>query len=81
MAGLIGAIELVADKDSMRRFDKEAGAGSVCRDMSIESGLVMRPVSDTMVLSPPLTLSHEQADELVEKAWRALDLTQKTLSG
>jgi putrescine aminotransferase len=49
--------------------------------MSIESGLVMRPVSDTMVLSPPLTLSHEQADELVEKAWRALDLTQKTLSG
>lgn len=79
MVGLIGAIELVADKESMRRFDKEAGAGAVCRDMSVESGLVMRPVSDTMVLSPPLTLSHEQADELVEKAWRALDLTQQAL--
>lgn len=81
MAGLIGAIELVADKDSMRRFDKDAGAGAVCRDMSVGCGLVMRSVSDTMVVSPPLTLSHEQVDELVEKAWRALDLTQKALTG
>lgn len=81
MVGLIGAMELVADKDSMQRFNKDAGAGTICRDMSVDSGLVMRAVNDTMVVAPPLILSHEEADELVEKAWRALDLAQRELSG
>jgi putrescine aminotransferase len=28
-----------------------------------------------MIISPPLVLSHAEADELVDKAWRCLDLT------
>jgi putrescine aminotransferase len=39
----------------------------------------MRAVGDTIVTAPPLTLSHEEADELVEKAWKCLDLTQQAL--
>jgi putrescine aminotransferase len=74
-------MELVADKESMQRFDKDVGAGTVCRDLSVESGLVMRAVGDTMVVAPPLTLAHEEADELVDKAWTALDRTREALSG
>jgi len=81
MVGLLGAMELVADKESLQRFPKDAGAGTMCRDLAVEAGLVMRAVGDTMVVSPPLTLSHEEADELVDKAWTALDRTKEALSG
>jgi len=76
MIGLMGALELVADKSSLERFDEDLGVGTRCRDLSADNGLVMRAVGDTMVVSPPLVLSHEQADELVEKAWRTLDQVQ-----
>lgn len=81
MVGLIGAMELVADKESMTRFEKDARAGTVCRDLSVDSGLVMRAVGDTMVVSPPLTLSHAEADELVDTAWTALERTREALKG
>lgn len=80
MVGLMGAIELVRDSESLERFDKDVGAGTVCRDFLVNNGLVMRAVGDTIVAAPPLTLSHEEADELIEKAWKCLDLTQKAVS-
>ena len=36
----------------------------------------MRAVGDRMVVSPPLILSHEEADMLVERARIALDRTE-----
>ncbi len=77
MVGLMGALELVSDKDTLERFDKDDGVGTKCRDISVDTGLVMRAVGDTMVVAPPLILTHEQADELVAKAWKCLDLTAK----
>jgi len=79
--GLVGAIEIVADKTSRERFPKDTGAGSVCRDFCFANGLVMRPVGDTMIVSPPLVMEHSHIDELVEKAWRSLDLTAKAIGG
>jgi len=79
MVGLMGALELVKDKASLERFDEDDGAGTICRDFLVNNGLVMRAVGDTIVTAPPLTLSYEEADELVEKAWKCLDLTQQAL--
>ena len=79
MVGLIGALELVANKETLERFDKDKGVGAICRDFLVNNGLVMRAVGDTIVVAPPLVLTHEQADELIEKAWKCLDLTQAAL--
>jgi putrescine aminotransferase len=76
MVGLMGALELVADKGSLQRFDENKGVGKICRDFLVNNGLVMRAVGDAIIVAPPLILTHEQADELVEKAWMCLDLTQ-----
>jgi len=73
--GLVGAIELVKDKQTRERFDDDATAGAVCRDASIINDLVMRATGDTMIIAPPLIISHEQVDELVTKAKLALDET------
>jgi len=79
MVGLMGALELVASKKTLERFDEDRGVGKICRDLLMDNGLVMRAVGDTLVVAPPLILSHEQADELVEKTWKCLDLTQAAL--
>ncbi|MDX1480171.1 MAG: aspartate aminotransferase family protein [Woeseiaceae bacterium] len=80
MVGLMGALELVADKGSLERYDEDLHAGTICRDLSVENGLVMRAVGDTMVVAPPLTLNREQADELVDTAWKTLDMTRDALA-
>ncbi|MBL1377892.1 aspartate aminotransferase family protein [Zobellella iuensis] len=77
--GLVAALELVADQRDLRRFDSTVGAGLICREHCFEQGLVMRAVGDTMIISPPLVISHAEVDELITKARRALDLTHQTL--
>ncbi|MEO8444142.1 MAG: aspartate aminotransferase family protein [Gammaproteobacteria bacterium] len=78
-AGLIGGLELVPQKGDRRRFAKELKVGERCRDLCIEQGLVMRAVGDTMIVAPPFITSDDQLDELVDKAWQALDRTQAAL--
>ena len=80
MVGLMGALELVANDRTLERFDEDLRAGTICRDTSVDNGLVMRAVGDTMVVAPPLILTREQADELVELAWKTLDMTRARLS-
>ncbi len=75
----MGALELVADKTSLERFDKKIGVGTICRDVCVNNGLVMRAVGDIMIIAPPLIITREQIDELTEKAWKCLDLTQKAI--
>jgi len=77
--GLIGALELVADKPSRRRFAADLQSGTRCRELSVDNGLVMRAVGDTMIVAPPLVISHAEVDELVDKAARVLDLTAESL--
>ena len=78
MVGLMGALELVENKDTLERFDEDAGVGAICRDHLVNNGLVMRAVGDSIVVAPPLVLTHEEADQLIEIAWKCLDLTQQS---
>jgi putrescine aminotransferase len=77
--GLLGAVELVRDKVTRERFDKEQQAGNRCRDFCFNNGLVMRAVGDKMIVCPPLVISAAQVDELVDKARLCLDLTARDL--
>lgn len=79
MIGLMGAIEIVKNKKSLQRYEEKQGVGTICRDHLINNGLVLRAVGDTIVAAPPFSLSHDEADEMLEKIWKCLDLTQATL--
>ncbi|MEM7212649.1 MAG: aspartate aminotransferase family protein [Pseudomonadota bacterium] len=79
MTGLIGAIELVQNKETMARFPSEVSAGMTCRDLSVANGLVMRAVGDTMIISPPLIISEAECDTLVRTARQALDALAEKL--
>jgi putrescine aminotransferase len=73
--GLIGAIELVADKAKRKRFNPMGRVGTICRDHCFANGLVMRAVRDGMVMSPPLIIEQAEIDEMLDKARHCLDLT------
>jgi putrescine aminotransferase len=75
--GMLAAIELVAHKGSRTFFRNRGAVGLVCRDHCFKNGLIMRAVRDTMITAPPLVMTRENVDELVEKAGRCLDLTAK----
>lgn len=77
--GFLGALELVADKVTRRFFPGRGDVGLICRDHCFSNGLVMRAVRDTMIISPPLVMTRAHIDELIEKAWRCLDLTARDL--
>jgi putrescine aminotransferase len=77
--GMVAALELVADKPTRARFDKNGSAGVRCRNFCVDNGLIMRAVGDTMIISPPLTLGHEEIDLLIERARAALDQTHAAL--
>lgn len=80
MVGLMGALEIVENKDTLQRFDKKRGVGTICREKLLVNGVCMRAVGDTVICAPPFVLSHAEADEMIEATWKALDLTQQALS-
>ena len=78
--GLLGGVEIVADKKTAARFGgKEGNAGPVVRDFCIENGLMVRGIRDTIVMSPPLIISRQQIDDLVDIIRRSLDLAMPKL--
>ncbi|MFQ5468570.1 MAG: aminotransferase, partial [Kiloniellaceae bacterium] len=75
--GLIGAVELVKDKATRAHFDEIGKAGGLCRDHCIANGAVLRAVRDVMVMSPALTITNDQIDELIRILRMGLDLTAR----
>jgi putrescine aminotransferase len=77
--GMLGAMELVANKEERRGFPRELNVGTICRDHCFNNGLVMRAIRDTMVLSPPLVITEAEVDRLLAKAKLCIDLTAADL--
>jgi putrescine aminotransferase len=73
--GLLGAIELVENKEKRQFFPSDKKVGDACKTFCFENNLVMRALKDTMVVSPPLTMTVEQIDEMHDLVKLCLDLT------
>ena len=79
IVGMVGALELVPNKPSRAYFEGRGSTGSLCRDIALKNGLILRATWDAMLLSPPLIITREQIDELFEKAWKSLNQTAEAL--
>jgi 4-aminobutyrate--pyruvate transaminase len=74
--GLVGAVELVADKASRRAFDPKAGVGPRTMAFAEAEGLLIRSLAgDVMSLCQPLVIKPQELDELFDRLARALDRT------
>jgi len=79
--GLMGGLQLAADKKTRTRFEKPDPIGSLVRNHALANGLVLRATGDRMLASPPLVISHEEVDEMARIAKIALDAAWKELRG
>ena len=73
--GLIGAIELVADKAAKTPFDAKAGVGGFLAKRAQHHGLIVRPLVDTIAFCPPLIINEDEIDLMFERFALALDDT------
>jgi 4-aminobutyrate--pyruvate transaminase len=72
--GLIGAVELVADKDTRENFDPKAKLGGRLTRLLEANGVIGRVLAgDVLAFSPPLIITATEIDEMLDGAARALD--------
>ncbi|UWQ62686.1 aspartate aminotransferase family protein [Leisingera caerulea] len=74
IVGMMGSIALTPNKETRAAFASDAGTvGYICRERCFANNLVMRHVGDRMIISPPLVITPEQIDVLIERATKSLD--------
>ena len=79
--GLIGAVELVADKATKRSFDPSQGVGLKAMMSAQEHGAILRAMlGDAIAFSPPLIITKEEIDVLTDCFANALEDVQAWLS-
>ena len=78
--GMVGALELVKDKNTKTSYPSDQNVGTICRDFCFNNGLIMRAVGDAMIICPPLVISHSEINELIEKAKLCLNLTWEKIN-
>jgi 4-aminobutyrate---pyruvate transaminase len=73
IAGLMSGIEFVRDKATKQAFDPKLQVGARLMKRALEHGLIMRAIGDTIVFSPPLTISEAEIDEIGLRLERTLN--------
>ena len=73
--GLMGAVELVKDKQSKASFDPKSGVGAKAAMFALDEGLVVRAISDSLALCPPMIIDEAELNELFDRLERALAKT------
>jgi putrescine aminotransferase len=63
--GLMACVEFVKDKDTKERFPEELDIGKWVSNRADSYGLIVRPVVNLNVMSPPLIISHSEIDFIV----------------
>jgi len=64
--GLMGAVEVVADKATKQLFPAQAAVTPKLMDAMLERGLYTRAVMDCICIAPPLVTTDAQIDQLVD---------------
>ena len=78
--GLIGALELVMDKNSKEQFPAEVKAGATLAARAQARGLIVRALpGDVIGICPPLFITEAQIDELFDSLAEAVSETEGLL--
>jgi 4-aminobutyrate--pyruvate transaminase len=73
--GLIGAVELVAEKSTKAPFDPAQNVGAFLYRRAQQHGLILRALGDSIAFCPPLIISEAEIDLMLERFALALEDT------
>ncbi len=72
--GLLGGIEIVANKETRAPFDTAATAAFTVTQHALKHGLLVRPLpSDSIGICPPLIITEDQVHDLFDRLQSGLD--------
>lgn len=69
----------VQDKASKEFFPEEVNIGKRISDHAEKLGLLVRPIGDLNIMSPPLTMSREDVDFIVATLRQSIEMTMQDL--
>ncbi len=75
--GLVGGIELVADKATKRSFLPKQAVAPRAVLFGQQEGIIFRAIGDTLAVCPPLIITAGEVDEMFDRIGRALDRTEE----
>jgi 4-aminobutyrate--pyruvate transaminase len=79
--GLIGGLEIVADKASKDQFPDDAKAAALVAAKALDHGLIVRPLAgDIIGICPPLIITEAEVDALFDALARGLDDAARELA-
>ena len=74
--GLVGGVELVADRASKRSFDAARGVGPQLTKFLEGRGAILRAIGDTIAICPPMIITEAELNELFDRLELALADTE-----
>ncbi|MGH7914483.1 MAG: aminotransferase class III-fold pyridoxal phosphate-dependent enzyme, partial [Candidatus Binataceae bacterium] len=78
--GLMAGVELVRDRQTGEAFPESLGVGGHFRDVAREVGLLIRAAGDTICMSPPLIITAQEVDLMIDRFKAALAQTESWLT-
>lgn len=83
--GFVAGLNLVKKKAAKPHdcelFDPAQDVGMICRAYMFGNGMIMRAVGERMIIAPPLIMTRQQIDEMVDLIKVCLDETHRDLKG
>ena len=73
--GLVGACELVRNKETKEAFDAAQAVGAKCMAFCQAQGLIVRAIGDSVAVCPPYIVTEEQVEEIFALFERGLNDT------
>jgi adenosylmethionine-8-amino-7-oxononanoate aminotransferase len=66
--GMIGAIELVKDKETKEAFDWQERVGYQIYKIALEKGVLLRPLGNIIYFMPPYVINEDEMDFMIDTA-------------
>ncbi|APZ52210.1 aminotransferase [Salipiger abyssi] len=79
--GLIGAVEIVADKETRAMHPPELKVMQIFEERASRNGLITRIIGNRIALSPPQIITAAEVEEMFARLRRALDETAQAIAG
>jgi adenosylmethionine-8-amino-7-oxononanoate aminotransferase len=76
---LMQGVELVSDKETKAGFDADIGSATRVYKKCLEKGVMVRPIGDLLVFSPPLIVTEENCREMVDALKASIEETKVEL--
>ena len=75
----MACVEFVADRETKRTYPEELGIGKMVSNEADALGLIVRPIDNLNVMSPPLVVTTDEIDLIVSRLREAIIRTQAKL--